>query len=31
MSRFGVVQPGEAAPSDHYGIIVTYPMALADD
>ncbi|HEY1305588.1 MAG TPA: endonuclease/exonuclease/phosphatase family protein [Vicinamibacterales bacterium] len=31
MSRFGVVQPGEAAPSDHYGIIATYPLALADD
>jgi hypothetical protein len=23
--RFGVVPAGDAAPSDHYGIIVTYP------
>jgi exonuclease III len=25
MTRFGIVPPGEAAPSDHYGIIATYP------
>jgi hypothetical protein len=25
MQRFGMVPPGEGAPSDHYGIIVEYP------
>ncbi len=25
MTRFGVVRPGDAAPSDHYGIVATYP------
>ncbi|MGH9371861.1 MAG: Ig-like domain-containing protein, partial [Vicinamibacterales bacterium] len=26
MTRFGVVVPGEMAPSDHYGIIAEYPL-----
>ena len=25
MTRFGVVPPGDPAPSDHYGIVVRYP------
>lgn len=25
ITRFGVVRPGDAAPSDHYGILATYP------
>jgi exonuclease III len=25
MTRFGVVRAGDAAPSDHYGILATYP------
>jgi exonuclease III len=25
ISRFGVTPPGEPAPSDHYGIVVSYP------
>jgi hypothetical protein len=25
MQRFGIVPPGDGAPSDHYGIIVEYP------
>lgn len=29
MSRFGMVPPGDAAPSDHYGIVVEYAKALA--
>ena len=26
MQRFGVVSPGDEAPSDHYGILVEYPL-----
>jgi hypothetical protein len=25
MTRFGIVPPGDPAPSDHYGIVVRYP------
>lgn len=29
MTRFGMVPPGDAAPSDHYGIVAEYPRPSA--
>ncbi len=29
IARFGVVTPGEAAPSDHYGLVTAFPLPAA--
>ncbi len=30
ITRFGLVQPGDAGPSDHYGIVVSYPFEAVE-